>query len=134
MTANNIIFKAENVDKFFGPTHANAKVDFELKRGEIRGLIGENGSGKSTFISIMSGIHQKDNGNMLLEGKPYEPKGSLDAINSKIGTVVQELGLVEGLSAGLNIFLGRTSMFSKNGIINMKALFTEGKKIMTNGV
>lgn len=130
MTNNNIIFKAENINKSFGPTHANSKVDFELKKGEIRGLIGENGSGKSTFISIISGIHQKDTGNMFLKGESYEPKGSLDAINRKIGTVVQELGLVEGLSAGLNIFLGRTSMFSKNGIINMKSLFIEGRRIM----
>lgn len=130
MTADNIIFRADKIDKYFGPTHANAKVVIELKKGEIRGLIGENGSGKSTLISIISGIHQTDSGQMYIKGKPYNPKSSLDAIRNKIGTVVQELGLVEGLSAGLNIFLGRTDMFSRNGIINMKALYAEAKKIM----
>ncbi|MFA7674061.1 MAG: sugar ABC transporter ATP-binding protein [Clostridia bacterium] len=131
MTADNLIFKAEKIDKYFGPTHANSHIDFELKKGEIRGLIGENGSGKSTFISVISGIQQKDSGCMYINGRPYEPKSSLDAIKNKIGTVVQELGLVEGLTAGLNIFLGRTSMFSKNGILNMKALYAEAKKVMT---
>ncbi|OXT09542.1 sugar ABC transporter ATP-binding protein [Thermoanaerobacterium thermosaccharolyticum] len=120
---NEYIFRAEKLNKFFGPTHANNDVSISIQKGEIRGLIGENGSGKSTLISLISGIIQKDSGMMFLDGEPYEPKTPLDAFNHKIGTVVQELGLVDGLPIGVNIFLGRLDMFNKNGVIDLQGLY-----------
>lgn len=127
MTTDQVLFKAEKINKYFGPTHANADLDFMLQRGEVRGIIGENGSGKSTFISIISGMQRKDSGTMHINGQPYNPKSPIDAINSRIGTVVQELGLVDGLTAGVNIFLGRTHLFSKKGVIDLHSLYNEAK-------
>jgi ribose transport system ATP-binding protein len=117
------VFSAEHVKKYFGPTHANDDVSVTINAGEIRGLIGENGSGKSTLISIIAGIALPDAGSMTLNGVPYAPLTPLDAAKNKIGIVVQELGLVDGLPAGVNVFLGRTSQFTRFGIMDMKRLF-----------
>ena len=72
-----VVFNIRGLNKYFGPTHANKNVDFELCRGEIRGLIGENGSGKSTLISQIAGIYPPDTGEMRIGGELCEPAGRL---------------------------------------------------------
>jgi ribose transport system ATP-binding protein len=116
------ILEIKKLNKYFGPTHANRNIDFTLKKGEIKGLIGENGSGKSTLISQIAGLYPRDSGEMLLEGKEYNPKSPIDANNRGISMVMQELGVIGSLTAGMNIFLGRTQQFTRNGIISLKAL------------
>ena len=64
-----VILKAENINKYFGATHAVADLNLELFSGEIHGLIGENGSGKSTFSSMLCGIHTISSGTLNLLGK-----------------------------------------------------------------
>jgi ribose transport system ATP-binding protein len=123
------VFSAKHIKKHFGPTHANDDVSITINHGEIRGLIGENGSGKSTLISIIAGIFLPDTGSMALNSTPYTPRTPLDAGTHKIGTVVQELGLVDGLPAGVNVFLGRTGQFTKFGIMDMKRLFKEASTL-----
>jgi ribose transport system ATP-binding protein len=125
----NHLFAAENIYKYFGSTIANDGVSVSIERGHIRGLIGENGSGKSTLASIISGIYIKDGGDMMMNGKAYNPQSPLDAREHKIGTVVQELGLVDGLPVGINVFLGRFQQFSRNGVINLKKLYSEAVKL-----
>ncbi|QOX64174.1 sugar ABC transporter ATP-binding protein [Anoxybacterium hadale] len=123
-----IILDVKGLYKHFGSTCANKNVDFSLKRGEVRGLAGENGSGKSTLLSQISGICRKDSGGMLLNGQPYDPQSPLQAANHKIGIVVQELGVLSTLPAGVNVFAGRLSQFTRFGIINMNALYQEAEK------
>ena len=118
-----VIFRAEHMKKYFGATHANDDVSITLAAGEVRGLIGENGSGKSTLISMIAGLAPKDSGEMTMNGQAYLPQNPIEAGNHKIGTVVQELGLVDGLPVGVNIFLGRTGRFEKGGVLDMKALY-----------
>lgn len=112
----------KGLNKYFGPTHANKNIDFSVKKGEIKGLIGENGSGKSTLISQIAGLYPRDSGEMLLDGQPYNPHNPLDANTRKISMVMQELGVIGSLPAGVNIFLGRTGQFTKNGVVSLKAL------------
>lgn len=121
----NILFKVHNMNKSFGITRANHNVSMEIKSGEVHGLIGENGSGKSTLISMISGMAEKDSGEMFLNNNPYDPSSPLSALESHIGTVVQELGLVDGLSVAANIFLGRMDRFKKMNIIDNVALYNE---------
>jgi ribose transport system ATP-binding protein len=116
------ILEIRGLNKYFGPTHANRNIDFSLKRGEIRGLIGENGSGKSTLISQIAGLYRRDSGEMLLGGEAYDPHSPLDANARKISMVMQELGVVGSLPAGVNVFLGHTKRFTKGGVVNLKAL------------
>ena len=123
------IFTAEHIKKYFGPTRANDDVGITLQSGEVRGLIGENGSGKSTLISMIAGMAIPHAGTMTMDGAAYAPSTPLDAGKHKIGTVVQELGLVDGIPAGVNVFLGRTERFSKFGVIDMKRLYAEASSL-----
>ena len=119
------IFEVKGLNKHFGPTHANKDIDFTLKKGEVRGLAGENGSGKSTLLSQLAGIYSSDSGTILKDGEPYKPDSPLYAQNHGVSIVVQELGCIGALPAGVNVFLGRTSKFSKFGIVNMRKIFQE---------
>lgn len=128
-TLSDVIFTADHIKKYFGPTRANDDVSISIRSGEVRGLIGENGSGKSTLISMIAGIAIPDSGSMMIIGTDYMPFTPLDAGRNKIGTVVQELGLVDGLPAGVNVFLGRTGHFTKFGVMNMKRLYGEASAL-----
>ncbi|MDR3278736.1 MAG: sugar ABC transporter ATP-binding protein [Oscillospiraceae bacterium] len=120
---NDVILEIRGLCKSFGPTVANKSIDFTLRRGEIHGLIGENGSGKSTLISQIAGMYGSDGGTMTLRGEPYAPRSPLDANAARVSMVVQELGVVGALPAGVNVFLGRTKEFSKFGIVSLKSLY-----------
>lgn len=124
------IFEVKGLNKHFGPTHANKDIDFTLKKGEVRGLAGENGSGKSTLLSQLAGIYSSDSGTILKDGEPYKPDSPLYAQNHGVSIVVQELGCIGALPAGVNVFLGRTSKFSKFGIVNMRKIFQEANAIL----
>lgn len=121
MSADTIL-EIRGLNKYFGPTHANKDINFTVKKGEIKGLIGENGSGKSTLISQIAGLYTCDSGEMLLNGKNYCPHSALEANSCGISMVMQELGVVGSLPAGVNVYLGRTSQFTKNGVVSLKAL------------
>ena len=116
------ILEIRSLNKYFGPTHANKNINFVLNKGEIRGLAGENGSGKSTLISQIAGVQLPDSGEMLVNGEAFCPRSPLDAYKQKISMVLQELGVVGNLPVGVNVFLGRTGQFTKNGLVSLKAL------------
>lgn len=72
------IFRASHIVKQFGPTIALNDVDIEIYAGEIRGFIGENGSGKSTMSALMTGIHQKTSGTMWYHDEVWEPSSMIE--------------------------------------------------------
>ena len=106
------IFKASHIVKQFGPTIALNDVDIEIYSGEIRGFIGENGSGKSTMSALMTGIHQKTSGTMWYHGEVWEPTSMIEALNGGIGIIVQENGTISEISVAENIFLGELRQFA----------------------
>ena len=73
MTENRTVMKISSLTKTFGPVVALDNVSLEVRRGEVRGLIGENGSGKSTVTSIFSGMQGFDSGKMEYMGKLWRP-------------------------------------------------------------
>ena len=127
---NETILKIEGLDKSFGITHANVNINLELHRGEVRALAGENGSGKSTLLSQIAGIYGSDSGKMYLNGKEYAPKSPMDATDNKIAIIVQELGLIADLPAGINVFLGRTGRFAKAGFVNNGKIYKEANAVL----
>ena len=106
------IFKASHIVKQFGLTIALNDVDIEIYAGEIRGFIGENGSGKSTMSALMTGIHQKTSGTMWYHGEVWEPGSMIEALNGGIGIIVQENGTISEISVAENIFLGELKQFA----------------------
>lgn len=123
-----VILKCEKINKSFGITHANKDVSLELHRGEVRALAGENGCGKSTLLSQIAGIYGSDSGTMYLNGEVYQPKSPMDAYDHKISIIVQELGLIADLPAGINVFLGRTKQFAKGPFISQKKIYAAANK------
>lgn len=93
-----IIVQSENVSKSFGITKAVVNVSMSFNKGEIRGLIGENGSGKSTFVSMLCGIHTIDEGKFFIDGKELKIKNQVEANLNGISIIVQEMGTLPGLT------------------------------------
>lgn len=129
---NEIFFETKDLTKKFGDVTAVNHVSMTIRTGEIRGLIGENGSGKSTISSMISAIHTVTGGEMFLYGKPYSPKNPGDARKCGITMIVQEAGTIDGLSIAENIFVGDEKRFSHHGIIDRAAMNREAVKALKN--
>ncbi len=106
------IFVSTNITKRFGQTIALNNVDIAIYPGEIRGFIGENGSGKSTMGALMTGIHDVTSGSMFYHGKEWRPASMIDALEHGIGIIVQENGTIPQISVAENMFLGELKKFS----------------------
>lgn len=104
------------ISKRFGATVALSGVDFDVRPGEVHSLVGENGSGKSTLMRVLAGAIQPDEGTMTLAGRPYSPRGPMDARRAGIAMIHQELSLCGHLSAMENILLGMED--ASLGILN----------------
>jgi ribose transport system ATP-binding protein len=104
---NEVLVHMENIDKYFPGVHALDKCCFELRRGEVHSLIGENGAGKSTMMKILAGIYPKDDGTIKIRGEAAEYFGIRQAQSLGISIVHQELNMMKHLSAAQNIFIGR---------------------------
>jgi len=98
--------KMANISKRFGATHALQQVDLEVYPGEVLALVGENGAGKSTLMKVLSGAHQPDEGQMWVDGTPYQPRNPYDARAASVAMIYQELSLAPHLSVMENILLG----------------------------
>jgi len=125
-----VILRSNQIVKHFGQTHALNGISVELRRGEIIGLIGENGSGKSTFSSIISGVYPPTSGTLELKGQEYKPTDPLDAQKYGISMVTQEMGTLPGIRVADNIFLGREDQFTSCGIVRRKAMNKAAKEAM----
>ncbi len=101
--------EVRNLTKTFGSTVANHDISLELKKSEILALLGENGSGKSTFVNQLAGIYAPESGEIFIDGKKVEFKSPQDAISAGVGMVHQHFKLVELMSALENITLGEKS-------------------------
>ncbi len=101
------LLEARAIGKSFLGITALDSVDFALSRGEIHALLGENGAGKSTLIKILTGVYSGDRGSVTLDGERIEPGNVAEAQALGIGTVYQEVNLLENLTVAENLFLGR---------------------------
>jgi rhamnose transport system ATP-binding protein len=94
------------ISKSFGATAALVDVSMDLRVGEIHGLVGENGAGKSTLVKILAGVHQPDDGAILLEGVPTLIHGPAESRALGIAVVHQEPRLFPDLTVAENVFIG----------------------------
>ncbi|MCC8045914.1 MAG: sugar ABC transporter ATP-binding protein [Clostridiales bacterium] len=124
------VLEIKNMHKAFGPTIALKNVDITLRRGEIRGLVGENGSGKSTIMSIASGMQPATSGEMRYKGNVWKPSSMIEAQEAGISMILQEANTIPGVTVAQNIFAGHEKEFSKFGIINMRKMYAAADKLL----
>lgn len=125
-----ILLKAEHIDKRFGITHAVNDVSVDVNAGEIRALIGENGSGKSTFCQMLCGIYSIGGGTFTLDGQVMNVRNQVEANRLGVSIIVQEMGTLSGLSVAENIFLGHEDPFMHHGLKDTRAMIREGQKLL----
>jgi simple sugar transport system ATP-binding protein len=136
LLTNDIPLKAVNITKRFGAVWALRGVNLELRKGEILGLVGDNGAGKTTFLKIVAGIYQPTSGELYVFGRKVTFRSPRDAIRMGIYMVhqEQELSLIPVLSVKENFFLGRYSIKSYFGgllkLIDWDYIENETKKFL----
>ncbi len=94
------------IEKSFGPVQANRGVSLAIARGAIAGIVGENGAGKSTIMSIVYGLYRPDAGEIRIDGKPLTINSPRDAIAAGVGMVHQHFMLVDTFTVLENVILG----------------------------
>lgn len=122
------IIEMKDIYKSFGPVQVLTGIDFSLKKGEVRALLGANGAGKSTLMKILSGAHSQTKGEIYLKGEKVNFKNTQEAKEHGISIIYQELSLIPTLTVVQNIFLGR-EVSGKGMILNEKAMKKEYKEI-----
>ena len=112
------------IRKAFGGVAALTDVDFTLRAGEIHGLVGENGAGKSTMMKIIAGVHSGYDGTMSIAGQVVHFRSARDARAAGIGMVHQELSIVPELSVAENVMLG-TQPLNRLGLVDWRRMRRE---------
>lgn len=123
------LLETKNIYKRFAGVNVLKDIDFNLKKDEIHGLIGENGAGKSTLLKIISGIYHPEEGEIMLNNKSITIENPKDAIDMGISMIHQELSLCPHLSVAENILMGRLPE-KKRGFIDWKEMSKEAKDIL----
>lgn len=113
------VLTVRDVAKEYGATRALQGVSFELRSGQVYGLIGVNGSGKSTLMKILAGAERATVGEMILDGQPYRPRSVAHAGRLGIGMVSQELPLVPHMSVADNVLAGQ--WLTRFGVLRPRA-------------
>ncbi len=123
------ILELKDVVKTFGGVKALNGVHFQLKRGEIHALMGENGAGKSTFIKVITGVHQPDSGIMLLDGEQVTLRNTTDSAKLGIAAIYQHVTAFPDLTVTENIFMGR-EIKNKFGFYDWKTMRQRAKELI----
>ncbi len=96
-----------NVTKKFGGVTALNDVSFDINEGEIHGLVGENGCGKSTLMKIIAGVEARDRGTLTVKNQPVQRFTAMDAVKQGIGIIYQDLSLFPNLTVLENIYISQ---------------------------
>jgi simple sugar transport system ATP-binding protein len=101
------VLKLDGISKHFGAIQALEDVSLSLAPGEVLGLMGDNGAGKSTLVKIIAGNYRPSEGRIYIAGEHREFARPIEARESGIEIVYQDLALCDNLTAATNVFLGR---------------------------
>ena len=118
------LVRVGGITKSFGGVRALRGVNLEILPGEVHALLGENGAGKSTLIKILSGVHAPDGGSIEIAGRRVGFDNPAQSREAGIAVVYQDLSLVESLSVGANLMLGREPR-TRLGFIRKRQLMAE---------
>jgi len=123
------LVEMKNVYKRFGGIHAVEDMSLELYPGEVVGLLGHNGAGKSTFIKVLSGAYQLDSGQIRIDGQEVNITNPSVAKDLGIETIYQTLALADNVDAAANVFLGR-EITNRIGSLDDAAMESATRNVM----
>ena len=123
------VLEVEGIYKHFGAIEALRGVSLSIYPGEVVGLVGDNGAGKSTFVRVLSGAVVPDRGTIKLRQRTVRFASPIDARKQGIETVYQDLALAPHLSVAANLFLGRESV--RAGFLSKFGFLHEAKMYQT---
>ena len=124
------VLEMRGICKYFPGVKALQNVDFTLREGEIHALMGENGAGKSTLIKVLTGVYEKDGGEIHIKGHQgaVSIRSPQDAQNAGISTVYQEITLCPNLTVAENMYIGRT----KGSLTSWRKMNAGAAKLLEN--
>jgi fructose transport system ATP-binding protein len=128
------ILEASSISKHYGGIEALAGANLYINPGEVVGIMGDNGAGKSTFVKILSGAQAASSGELRIRGEIRHFKNPTDARRAGIETVYQDLSLAEHLDVLSNLFLGREEVLFKLGglsILNRRKMAARAKELLS---
>lgn len=131
MQEENYILEMKNISKSFPGVKALDRVNLNVKKGEVLALLGENGAGKSTLLKILSGAYQKDEGQIIMNGRQMHIKTPNDACEAGISIIYQELNYIPDLSISENIFLGNLC-YNKLHLVDWNKMNKEAGRILAS--
>ncbi|MDE3066683.1 MAG: sugar ABC transporter ATP-binding protein [Verrucomicrobiota bacterium] len=114
------VLRMEGISKSFSGVAALDNVSLQVARGEVHALMGENGAGKSTLMKILSGIVERDRGEICLDGEPVEIRTPKEALRLGISMIHQELNPVRAMTVSENLFLGREPCYRFTNVVNRR--------------
>lgn len=120
---NDYILELQNLSKSFGKNQVLKGVNLKVRHGSVMGLMGENGAGKSTMMKVIFGIHQRDDGRIIFDGKPVEFHSPKEALENGIAMVHQELNQCLEMTVLENMYLGRYQTMA--GLIDNRHMMAE---------
>jgi rhamnose transport system ATP-binding protein len=123
------ILELKGIRKSFSGVEVLHDVSFVLRPGEVHALLGENGAGKSTLVKIITGVHQPDAGEILLNGEPIHFNDARESRRAGIAAIYQELSLFPDLDVAENIFVGRQPLTAGRRV-DWRKLYAEAGKLL----
>ncbi|MGE0129767.1 MAG: sugar ABC transporter ATP-binding protein [Blastocatellales bacterium] len=131
MTIQSPALEMRGITKTFSGNIVLDDVSLTARGGEALALVGENGAGKSTLMKILSGVHQPDAGEILIEGQQVQFTRPADALAAGVAMIYQELSLAPHLTVAENIFLGREPLkVAPIGFINSRELNARARALL----
>ncbi len=123
------LVEMRGIHKRFGGIHAVNGVSVDVYPGEVVGVLGHNGAGKTVLMKILSGAYSRDEGDIFINGEKAEIHSPRDAQALGIETIYQTLALADNLDAPANLFLGR-ELVTKYGTLDDDAMESEARKVI----
>ena len=123
------ILELKNISKSFSGVEVLHEVSFALRPGEVHALLGENGAGKSTLVKVITGVHQPDKGEILLNDEYVHFSDARESRQAGIAAIYQELSLFPDLDVAENIFAGRQPLTAGKRV-DWRKLYAEAGKLL----
>ena len=125
---NDIILQMTGIDKDFSGVQVLQDINFELKKGEVHAIVGQNGAGKSVLMKILNGVYIRSRGKIILDGQEVNFSNPQDSRKKGIGMIYQEFSLVPSMNIARNIFLNREP--KKGGLIDDAFMLKSARDIL----